>query len=617
MAAKKGGKSNPLMSILIGGGVGLAALIIIFLVTPNKTTTDGLKSMTQLVEYADDNVELPPMENKNFIKPDYTKFYKSKIPGFFSRNLSNLMRYAGLKDDPDFSAETLDFLLENVSQARETKGLRDKFIHKIVPTEKTKFYIWGDIQGAYHSLTRDLEFLRKEGVLSEELKLTSPDINFVFLGDVVSRSPYIMETLTVALRLLEQNPTQMFYMRGNHESDNYWHGYGLKRELKLRAGHMASGKEVVPLGALVERFFNTLPIALYVAVPPAFNSEFVRLSHEGGNEYTMETLDLNKYATFLKKVSGENLSTFNLAGQKLVVDPNPLKLRAAIRAEVKRKTYQSMNGMRALPPEKGVVSWTFISCPTFIYQKGLKFFNDAFGCLECGKKVNDWKISVYFQDSRTKDGFKKKTFNMLTSREIGEGAPSVATPAATPTPAAPAVAQPAAPPVAAVPVSTVPVKTVPATPVATPQTPPVAPVAAPAIKPVIPATPVKVVPIPAATPPAPAPVATPVVVTPAPVKTVPVVPVKVVPAPAPITPVPGPVPTPPVVPPVVAQPPVAPPPPGVIPPAPVAAPVAVPVPVVTVSPIPVEIPPTPPAPKPSAAPAAPTPVAVPVPVVPQ
>ena len=72
-------------------------------------------------------------------------------------------------------------------------------------------------------------------------------------------SPYILETLTIILRLLQVNPQNVIYLRGEQEIAHNWLQYGLKSELRIRARHLSDAR--VPLQKDIDAFFNTLPIA--------------------------------------------------------------------------------------------------------------------------------------------------------------------------------------------------------------------------------------------------------------------------------------------------------------------------------------------------------------------
>jgi hypothetical protein len=416
-------KKNSSLSPLILSGIILGSLIVLLfivaLVVPEYAQPNLFAKLSDLQNYTKIFPESPSRDNKSIVKPDFETFYTNNLPGFFARTLGNLFCYAGLVVPQPWSSKSYRDLMEKLIAEREKKNYKDAFILRLKPPEKARFIIFGDQQGALHSLTRNLTKLKEMDILDDSLALKDEKDHIVFLGDVVSRSAYSMEIMMIAMRLIEKNPERAFYIRGNHESENYWQNYGLKRELELRAESVQTDGEKFPMESMVQRFFNTLPIILYVGVSPDFDKNFLRFSHEGGSDYTMETIDINCYADFLKKSSSDQLSVSNIAGHPTNPAPvDDLATKVIVRSEVKRKSFQSMDGLRQLPPEGGVSSWTVFSAPTQIYQEGVSFFNDAFAILQTSSDIDEWKITLYYQDVRKLDGYKTRTCNVLSGEDV-------------------------------------------------------------------------------------------------------------------------------------------------------------------------------------------------------
>ena len=557
---------------------GMLLIVIMFLVLlPEKQMTIGFTTIDDLKAYAASHEEFPTMDNTNIIKPDFTTFYKKGIHGYWKRKFDSLLERLHLKKMPVWTVDVFVALLKRQLELREKEGLTGDYIYKVRPQTASQFVIFGDVQAAYHSLVRDVERLIEIGILSKELKIVRPDCFIIFMGNVIDRAAYSMETMTIVMRLVEENPKNVFYLRGNHENNDYWHDYGLKQELIMRLPSVAPDKNKIPLGETVSKYFNTLASAIYVSVLPHTETEFVRVSREVNEEESSLKLDEGKYNEFLEKpiAQPEFISLYNLKQQKEQPTNSKVTLRAIVKSEKKRRTFQSMDGIRLLSPEKGVTAWTVLSCPTTVYQKGIKFYYDAFGLLCCATKIEDWTIALHSQDVRTKVGFKTKIFNLLTGQEsaaeiqkVSATAAPDATPAPTiqPTPPAPVSSAPAAPqaqsatvpeapvaaPAAVTPAVTIPVVTSPpaVTPAPTPQTvvpaaPPAQQAAAPTVQPVgaQPVAPIQTIPV-AQPVSAPAPTVVPAPQVPQlPQATTPagVAPTVSTPAPAPQTPTPAPV----------------------------------------------------------------------------
>lgn len=502
-----GGSGYRILSFSLGL---LLILLIILVILPTPKNSDGFATFAEVERYAAQFDEFKvEMSGENLVKPDYAKHYASLKKTYLQSRLAALTTFLHLTPKPAWTVDTFAALAKKLieeSVHRDWKGL---FIHKIAPATGGKIVVWGDISGAFHSLTRDLGELIKQGVLTPELKVAQDNFFLVFLGDVVSRSPFLMETTSLVMRLRWNNPNNVFHLRGNHESNDYWQGFGLKEELELRAAHLKEDpNDEIPLRPLVRNYFDTLPVAVYAGMQPEPNKDFIRLSHEGGAEFEIITLNekLTDDAFLTRPLSGP-VGTFKIQN---LPDDNVLtiNLKAIIRAEVKRKSYQQNNGLRLIEPEGGVTSWTVLSCPTEVYRKGLQYFYDAFAIIDIGPTPTDGVITLNNHDVRSRDAVFTKTAFMLVSGVAKSGS----VPAQTPPPAAVPVSALAEAPL---PPATPTQPAVPATPV-----PPVsqpAPVTPPAPSQTItpPSTPVSVsqpptMPAPAVTPtPAKAPIAEP------------------------------------------------------------------------------------------------------------
>ena len=214
-------------------------------------------TLSEIKQYADLYEENIDSDNQNWLNPDFSSFHRQHLPGFGSR----LLQTVGIRR-PIWTAHGFKKLLEQLTKKRELNSFAGRFILKLNPKPETKFIIWGDLHGAFHSLIRDLIALKNQGVINDDLKIIDQNYYFIFNGNVIDRSPYTLETLSLVMRLMEVNPKRVFYIRGKHEDKQMWQAFGLARELKIRARRVS--REKIPLNPSVTRFFNTLPLALYL-----------------------------------------------------------------------------------------------------------------------------------------------------------------------------------------------------------------------------------------------------------------------------------------------------------------------------------------------------------------
>jgi len=401
----------------------LLALVIFLLVAPYPSYSDCFRTLEELEIYTKNSAELVPLDSSNTIKPEFNNYYK-KFTQTYSKTAGEKITWLcakiGLKKQPLWSISAFKKLLERATKIHTDKNAQGNFVTKIEGTDRSKFIVFGNIQGALHSLTRDLIKLKELGIIDNNFKITQPNYYIIFNGDIIDRSPYTLESLTVALKLITTNPEYVIYIRGHHEEGNYWQEHTLKAELLIRAS--AISKETIPLEKEINSFFSTLPLALYISMPPHNNRDFVRISRFGFGENQL--LEESKYTEFLQKKSPDVLASYVIKDQATedAEVEEKIKIRALIKAEKKRQEFQAMEGLRLLPPDQGITSWNVLSCPTVVYGTALKFFNDAFVIITPGKTVEDWDITLYFRDRREKPAFTTKSFNFIEGTKDGKPA---------------------------------------------------------------------------------------------------------------------------------------------------------------------------------------------------
>lgn len=367
------------------------------------TTLHDVQKYAELLE------EYPDIDNEDWLNPDYTSFHQDLIPSRFERILMKV----GLRKQPLWSVQNFEKVLRRVVPAREKNAYLGRFIQKIIPTEGARFFIFGDVHGAFHSLVRDLVELKNLGVIDEQLKIIAQDDYFVFNGNVVDRSPFILETLTLVLTLMQVNPNQVIYIRGKHEDKEHWHNYGLRRELEVRARSISS--ERIPLQKLVTRFFNTLPLALYLIADQTETAvDVVRISN-----YSRDYDELNEknYAGFLADPQTKNLSVFKLDNKW--VSTKSIDVKVIIKTESRSIVYRPTSGLQMIERDKGSVAWTLLSSPTRTFRQLYEFFYDAFAVLTVQQRLEDWTLALYNRDVRERLGFSMAgEFNLLTGLKI-------------------------------------------------------------------------------------------------------------------------------------------------------------------------------------------------------
>lgn len=414
-----------------------AILFITLLLLPQPTYKDGFKTLEQIETYAKQIPENVQTDTANTIKPEFNNYLKTLTPTWKSNiveKLSWLGTFIHLSKPPIWSPTFFKEQIISITKERKSKNFDGDFVCKLKTLPQTKIVIFGTLQGAFHSLVRDLKRLKNLGIINNELKLGSANDFMIFNGDLVSRSPFSMQTLSLVLQLIRINPNQVIYIKGNHETSSYWQEHSLKAELQIRAARLSP--ETVPLGNEVNAFFGTLPLALYIPMNQT-NTDFIRISDAPRGQNPL--LNEQNYATFLTGPIQESFACINvkhLTPNETVQTPN---IKVIFKGEKKRETYQPHDGVRLLPPDMDSTAWTILSCPTPVYQKAIKFVHDAFIILTASDKIDEWKLTLHHRNVTTQEDFSEKSFYLLSGLEPGKQKETA--PLTTPQQTAQAIAQ--------------------------------------------------------------------------------------------------------------------------------------------------------------------------------
>lgn len=403
----------------LAAAIGIFTLLFVLItLTPPTNFIDVFATLDEVEAYAKNTNELTPMDGINTIKPEFTTYYATLEPTTYRRIKDKarwLMYCVGLLKRPAWSITGFKNILERLSIRNEAQGFKDNFITKISGTKDDRYIVFGTLQGAFHSLVRDLQYLEKSGIINRNLKIIKPHHYIIIMGEAIDRSAFTLETLSLIMKILEVNPTSALYLRGRHESINYWQEHTLKTELMTRARYISLSK--IPLEKEVNRFFNTLPLAFYIGMSPTPTKDFIRISKRGiGSDPLIE----ERYSAPFLATNHPVITPYTIT-KNTPASPIEVMIRAIIKSEKKRYTYQSMEGLRMLANDTGVTAWTQLSCPTVVYEKaqGMRFFFDAFTIITPGQTINDWTITLHHRDRRTNNPFSTKTFNLLSGLESG------------------------------------------------------------------------------------------------------------------------------------------------------------------------------------------------------
>ncbi len=247
----------------------------------------------------------------------------------------------------------------------------------------------------------------------------------MFLGNVVNRSPYTLETLALVLRLIEQNPSNIFYIRGSGEFFSSLQGHTLREELEMRAQYLSTSD--IPLKEEVNAFFATLPLTVYVRMPWLSEDvvHYFRIASLLNDKKVRDKLKDDLLINFIQKNHEGSIATFdvnNIKEEDENGDEETVKLEAVVREISKRNEWEKTKGLRLLDPKKGVTSWHVFSAPSEPYRGSFSFWYDAFAVITAAKEKEDWNITLYsrhIKKERDKE-YHETTYEFFTGSTEGD-----------------------------------------------------------------------------------------------------------------------------------------------------------------------------------------------------
>lgn len=225
----------------------------------------------------------------------YSTFYEWKAA------CDELPRFAESVDNPRFTILNKQILLDHINfymttmrqyfadmhwiegkvphfMKYETIPNFESYIQKIEVPTNAVIAIHGDLHGDVHALNRFIQTFLERGYLDEEnpFKIKSPHFYMIFLGDYVDRGWYGLEVIYTILRLKNENPQQVFMVRGNHEDiELSTAGYGFGDEILKKFPRSS-----YIIGS-VAQLYTMLPLALYIAAPEGEHYNIIQCCHGG------------------------------------------------------------------------------------------------------------------------------------------------------------------------------------------------------------------------------------------------------------------------------------------------------------------------------------------------
>lgn len=358
-------------------------------------------SLSDAQRYAARVPEYPSLDDEKYLLiPQYTHFHRKHDPSLIYQWVQSLGLFCS-----EWSISEFKKLLTEIVHSRKSLIGNGHMVQKITPKPGSRFFIFGDLHAAFHSLVRDLTFLQQQGVIADDFTLLDEDCYIVFNGNCIDQSPYNLEALSLLIKLLLKNPKNVIYVAGSHESDGAWFDFDLKVELQTRIFSYHPGD--IPLSNELITFFKSLPRALYLVGKTIDDEDnFIRISHSGQGDRELNNEYIKNFLLNSANEVSNTLETGYIESSEADIEKK-VNFEAIIKSENRAISYTPTQGLVQLIPDEGVLAWNIFSSPVLPHQKMYNFFYDAYALLSITELLANWTITLYNQDVRFMLGFKE------------------------------------------------------------------------------------------------------------------------------------------------------------------------------------------------------------------
>lgn len=347
----------------------------------NINVVYGHITLELLTKHASTLPEYPLYEGNNVLNPNYSPFL---IDTYIKKSPFSLL---SLNKFP-FNKQAISQKLETLS----TAFLKKEDVIYLQVNNKDEFIIMGVLYGSFHSLTRNLIELKHQGILDENLVLLKKNLKLIFMGDIIGCSAYSLETFLTVLDLMEKNPSQVFYMRGNLENHQNWMNGNFLDELNIK---LKTTGQFDPFVQQINNFLSLLPSKIFLYLP----SEKEKLASQ--SSYFV----LNS----LPETSIESLSK---------IKPN---IDLLIQNQDYSYTYFFGQGLVQQPSIQGIPTWSLVSSSNPSFKKLFNYQQDAFYKVSINASFNHSTITHFWREIRsTPSAFSSIKYHLMSGRILQE-----------------------------------------------------------------------------------------------------------------------------------------------------------------------------------------------------
>ena len=342
--------------------------------------------------------ETQSSDNTDYFNAVYTEYFKKQQIGIYRR----VLKLLGLEKDP---FPVTDFLkvLSEVLLKEQSSGRVGDFVLGTSLNTGSVCIIFGNLQGAFHSLVRDLKELQRQGIIDGQLKLLDDKYYMFFNGTAVARSPNILQTLFVILLLMEKNPDHIFYLRNDYEDNGAWRERVFAQQVNIEYGSYSE-----KIYGLFEKFIQSRPKAFYINTPDDTKG-LIKITACKSFESDKPERTMGNFFANLK--TGQIVT--HLLSESSTSDPHGRTL-ALINGFDIDITVSRLDPLMRLPTVQAATVWRIFSAPTYVFQKLYNFSSDAFAQVHIGKTVGSSVIELYKNMAGQHSFSKSESFGLVS-----------------------------------------------------------------------------------------------------------------------------------------------------------------------------------------------------------
>ena len=377
-------------------------VVWVVLIAAYCANTQAYKTMT-LDEAASTITSLKPPQkpdNDNLFYPDYSLWYRHFKPSWFDF----ILKY--------FSPSAIDTaryqsLFEAVIKQLKEKDACKQRVAQINHKSHDILIIVGDLQGSLESCIRDLDALKKQGIIDADLTIKRAHYKLIFNANVIGREPLNLQLLGLIASLMLKNPEQVWYVRGAYEESDWWQYSSLGQQLDA----LKSAGDV--LKKLIMEWLGLLPYALYINYEQG--QKLIRIS---GYSRNYAPLNERMFGAFFETPMTRSSIDYCI-NKRVQAQKNP-HIKALICSNNGVDEFIQNKGLALLDFTGGSIAWSIFSAPTALHRMINDFHYDAFAMLELGATFEECVISLYNRDIKSNKPFSQsERYVLQTGQKLG------------------------------------------------------------------------------------------------------------------------------------------------------------------------------------------------------